>query len=157
MDADTPPNGSAGGRPALCRCGRTAAGDGGDLQSAIAGNYYTGDTRWHSDSHSLDYSGVKFTIYLDSLSASSGSLRVIPGSHRQPLWGESKMTHETDAAFGVQADEMPAFAFKSEPGDVLVFLHPLWHSSFGGSTRRRMMEVKLLRRPEDAGKCRGVL
>ena len=30
----------------------------------IAGNYYVGDTRWHSDSRSLDYAGVKFTIYL---------------------------------------------------------------------------------------------
>ena len=43
---------------------------------------------------------------------------------------------------------MPAYAFESQPGDVLVFLHRLWHSSFGGGARRRMTEVNYYADPE---------
>jgi hypothetical protein len=114
----------------------------------IAGNYYVGDTRWHSDSRSLDYSGVKFTVYLDPLGATSGALRVIPGSHQEPLWSQSKMTMDTEPVFGVQPNEMPAYAFDSQPGDALVFLHPLWHSSFGGGSKRRMIEVNYYADPD---------
>lgn len=147
MDADTPTLAALGDDPRFADVAEQLLGKAA-ICIGIAGNYYTGDTRWHSDSHSLDYSGVKFTIYLDPLGARSGSLRVIPGSHRNPLWGQSKLTHETDATFGVQANEMPAYAFESQPGDALVFLHPLWHSSFGGGTRRRMMEVNYYADPE---------
>ena len=147
MDADTPTLAALGDDPRFADVAEQLLGKAA-ICIGIAGNYYTGDTRWHSDSHSLDYSGVKFTIYLDPLGARSGSLRVIPGSHRNPLWGQSKLTHETDATFGVQANEMPAYAFESQPGDALVFLHPLWHSSFGGGTRRRMMEVNFYADPE---------
>ena len=147
MDADTPTLAALGDDPRFADVAEQLLGKAA-ICIGIAGNYYTGDTRWHSDSHSLDYSGVKFTIYLDPLGARSGSLRVIPGSHRNPLWGQSKLTPETDATFGVQANEMPAYAFESQPGDALVFLHPLWHSSFGGGTRRRMMEVNFYADPE---------
>ena len=147
MDADTPLLAALGDDPRFADVAEKLLGR-APICIGIAGNYYTGDTRWHSDSHSLDYSGVKFTIYLDPLGASSGSLRVIPGSHRNPMWGQSRLTPDTEPTFGVQADELPAYAFESEPGDVLVFLHPLWHSSFGGSTRRRMMEVNYYADPE---------
>jgi hypothetical protein len=140
MDADTPLLAALGDAPRFADVAEQLLGTAA-ICIGIAGNYYTGDTRWHSDSHSLDYSGVKFTIYLDPLGANSGSLRVIPGSHRNPMWGQSNLAQDTDLIFGVQADEMPSYAFESQPGDVLAFLHPLWHSSFGGDARRRMMEV----------------
>jgi hypothetical protein len=147
MDADTPFLASLGDEPRFVDVAEQLLGTAA-ICIGIAGNYYTGDTRWHSDSHSLDYSGLKFTIYLDSLGATSGSLRVIPGSHRNPMWGQSNLAQDTDLTFGVQADEMPAYAFESQPGDVLVFLHRLWHSSFGGGGRRRMMEVNYYADPE---------
>jgi hypothetical protein len=53
------------------------------------GNYYVGDTGWHSDT---DWSGrmrgkpprifYKLALYLDPVTGDSGALRVIPGSHR---------------------------------------------------------------------------
>ena len=48
------------------------------------GNFYVGDTRWHSDG----YGGrgglkhIKIAFYLDPLTRDTGALRVMPGSHR---------------------------------------------------------------------------
>ena len=48
------------------------------------GNYYVGDTRWHSDGTLSNPVGfVKLALYLDPVDADSGALRVIPGSHRE--------------------------------------------------------------------------
>ncbi|MGY8827271.1 MAG: phytanoyl-CoA dioxygenase family protein [Candidatus Latescibacterota bacterium] len=47
------------------------------------GNYYVGDTGWHSDGgwpRPIVY--YKMAFYLDSLTRDTGALRVIPGSHR---------------------------------------------------------------------------
>src|SRR6266536_4152805 len=53
------------------------------------GNFYVGDSNWHSDT---DWSGksrgkpprifYKLALYLDPVRAATGALRVIPGSHR---------------------------------------------------------------------------
>ena len=147
MDVDTPSLAALGDDPRFADVAAQLLGKEA-ICIGIAGNYYVGDTRWHSDSRSLDYSGVKFTIYLDPLGATSGALRVIPGSHQEPLWSQSKMTMDTEPVFGVQPNEMPAYAFDSQPGDALVFLHPLWHSSFGGGSKRRMIEVNYYADPD---------
>ena len=52
---------------------------------SVTGHYFMSDTHWHSDNYSLEYEGVKFLIYLDSLNESNGALRVMPGSHLDPL------------------------------------------------------------------------
>ena len=48
------------------------------------GNYYVGDTGWHSDGwhHKGKPQHLKIAFYLDPLTRDSGALRVIPGSHR---------------------------------------------------------------------------
>lgn len=92
------------------------------LGIAPEGNFFIGDTRWHPDAGSFDYTGVKFCIYPDRLNASNGALRVIPGSHHEPLYREMAgarpqggktgraPANETQSAFGVSPAEMPAFA-----------------------------------------------
>ena len=47
------------------------------------GNYYVGDTGWHSDGwHSAGKpQHLKLAFYLDPVKEDSGALRVIPGSH----------------------------------------------------------------------------
>lgn len=46
------------------------------------GNYYTGDTPWHSDGFHRVGEFVKIALYLDPVGRDTGALRVIPGSHR---------------------------------------------------------------------------
>ena len=51
------------------------------------GNYYVGDTGWHSDGGNTDILHIKIAYYLDPLSRETGSVRVLPGSHqRLRLW-----------------------------------------------------------------------
>src|SRR4051812_34611705 len=46
------------------------------------GNYYVGDTNWHSDGWHATTRYLKVAFYLDPLTRDTGALRVIPGSHR---------------------------------------------------------------------------
>ncbi len=45
------------------------------------GNYYVGDTAWHSDGWHPEIRHIKIAFYLDPLTRDTGCLRVIPGSH----------------------------------------------------------------------------
>ena len=48
-----------------------------------SGNYYVGDTHWHSDFYTeTKYTSIKLAFYLDPLTRDTGCLRFIPGSHR---------------------------------------------------------------------------
>lgn len=114
----------------------------------VAGTCYSGNTRWHSDNFELAYSGIKFVVYLESLDARNGALRLIPGSHKNPLWQRSKLTDDTDAVFGVGPESIPSYVFESEPGDVLAFQHSLWHASFNGGPCRRMLEINYYADPQ---------
>jgi len=115
------------------------------------GNFYVGSTNWHSDT---DWSGrmrgkpprtfYKMALYLDPVSASTGALRVIPGSHRYP----DSFAQELQAALlnpqenlGLSGDQVPAIALESNPGDVVVFNQTTKHSSWGGNSRRRMFTI----------------
>ena len=102
---------------------------------AVDGSYMVGDTKWHPDTNSMDYKAVKFCVYPDPLNADNGALRVIPGSHREPL--HSELNRDPQAVFGLPPNELPAYVFTSEPGDVLVFNVGLWHASCGGGDHRR--------------------
>ena len=52
-------------------------------------NRYVGDTRWHPDTGSLDQYGVKFAYYLQPVTAETGALRLIPGSHEPTFHAEN--------------------------------------------------------------------
>lgn len=103
---------------------------------AVDGSYMVGNTEWHPDTASLNYAGIKFCIYPDRLTADTGALRVIPGSHHDPF---HSLLDKDDCreGYGVTPEKMPAFVFESEPGDVLAFNVGVWHSSFGGASGRR--------------------
>ena len=113
---------------------------------AVDGSYMVGDTRWHPDTASLDYMGIKFCIYPDRLDADSGALRVIPGSHQEPF--HSAIPRDPHDTFGLSADQLPAFVFESEPGDAVAFNVGLWHGSFGGAAGRRQGVVVYYEDPD---------
>lgn len=116
------------------------------------GNYYTGDTLWHTDFGVPAVQALRFTFYLDPLTAGTGALRVVPGSHREPLHSALGKDPPKDPAalFGVPPDAVPAYACESNPGDALVFDSMCWHAAFGGSRHRRMALINYFEDPRSA-------
>ena len=77
------------------------------------GNFYTGNTGWHSDG----YGGrggplhIKIAFYLDPLTPANGALRVIPGSHRigEPFADElERSIRASEQLWGLPGDQVPA-------------------------------------------------
>lgn len=135
--------------PALVEIAGTLLGEdfnylGGD------GNYYTGDTGWHSDGWHDVGEFVKVALYLDGVTRETGCLRVIPGSHRRQITDEWAARKAGAAAelWGMEQRDVPHVALESTPGDVVVFNHNLMHAAFGGDTRRRMFTLNLCRHCE---------
>jgi hypothetical protein len=135
---------------------------GGFLFSGSDGNWYSGDTPWHPDSGDdlleIGYRRVKVAIYLDPLTAATGALRIIPGSHRAPLFTELWKARQGGSAnpsnvgwceehYGLPPSQMPAVALESNPGDVVMFDTHCWHASFGGRPGRRMIAISYAQQP----------
>ena len=121
--------------------------------SGSDGNYYVGDTQWHSDGY-REKSGVslKMAFYLDPVGRDSGCLRVIPGSHKYGdrfahaleevrVQGGMAAQSRSEELWGIPPSEIPAVALESQPGDLVMFNHCIKHSSWGGGTRRRMFTL----------------
>lgn len=118
------------------------------------GNFYVGDTRWHSDGYDgKRLLSIKIAFYLDRVTESTGCLRVIPGSHRVgDAWCDrlEREVRQSEELWGIPGSMVPAVPLEVVPGDVLVFNHNLKHASFGGSDRRRMFTMNFCRRyPDD--------
>jgi hypothetical protein len=113
------------------------------------GNYYAGNTGWHSDGGNSDILHIKIAYYLDPLSRETGSVRVIPGSHHfgdQYADSLSKDLGNSQGVWEIDGSQVPAQALETEPGDVVVFNHKTKHASFGGGGWRRMFTMNLCQR-----------
>lgn len=116
------------------------------------GNFYAGDTGWHSDGWHAEQRFIKLAFYLDPLSPETGALRVIPGSHRVGDRYSEQLQRITGSPrpFGMGGDELPAHATVIRPGDLMIFDHNTKHAAFGGGSNRRMFTINLCQRfPED--------
>lgn len=125
------------------------------------GNYYSGDTPWHSDGYHRVGKYLKIALYLDEVKKDSGALRVIPGSHRidNKDWPALK-AHQSKELWGIEGRDVPCVALESTPGDVVAFNHNLMHASFGGSSARRMFTINMCshcQTPEELGEMRGFI
>ena len=120
------------------------------------GNYYSGDTGWHSDGAHRVGLYAKFHLYLDPLTRDTGCIRVIPGSH---LFGEWRKRIEqvrgSNEALGIDGSDVPCAAIETEPGDVVVFNHNIYHASFGGGCSRRHFDLNVASRAKTDNRCRG--
>lgn len=109
------------------------------------GNFYVGDTPWHSDGYDGSrIPSIKIAFYLDKLTAETGAVRVIPGSHHcGDGYAEALQEgrQECEERWGVAPNQLPAIAVETEPGDIVVFWHNTKHAAFGGSKRRRMFTM----------------
>lgn len=142
------------------------------------GNYYVGDTAWHSDGTVMDMSRIKVALYLDPVGRDTGCLRFIPGSHRIPMHDDLQplrveRTRQTimegrnvpgaldeyrekgidvdSVAFDTTPEKIPAYPVESRPGDVVMFHQNLYHASFGGKEGRRMFTLCYATVPETPG------
>ena len=113
---------------------------------------------WHADRpghDELSYPRVKMMLYLDPMSVANGALRVIPGSHRSPLH-ESLLPFyrsrkkEEPRYFGERGADIPCHVIDTEPGDLVVFDHSLFHGVFAeGRPARRYLALKYAAEPRD--------
>jgi hypothetical protein len=116
------------------------------------GNYYVGDSSWHRDGGYRVLRFLKFAIYLDPITAQTGALRVVPGSHElDDAFTRNALAASNDPpSVGRSGAQMPAQVIESNPGDVVAFNLNILHSSWGGGTSRRMFAFNLCQRcPED--------
>lgn len=117
------------------------------------GNYYTGDTGWHSDGWHKEHLHIKIAYYLDPLTRDTGCLRVIPGSHRVVDTFANAVNDQIytgEKNWGMHGRDVPCVALETQPGDILVFNHNTKHGAFGGSGWRRMFTMNLCQRYPEA-------
>jgi len=95
---------------------------------------YAGDSQWHPDMAAAPVRHVKLAMYLDPLTAATGALRLVPGSHLQGYEGNQ----DTLALWGIAPHDVPCYCPDSTPGDVVVFDLRTLHNAIGGGRRRRM-------------------
>jgi hypothetical protein len=105
------------------------------------GTRYLGNAGWHRDTEH-DITSVGFACYLEPLTAESGALRLVPGSHRPPFAHAVTRFLDGYAALpgptaGVSALQMPGVVAETVPGDVIIFDEHLYHASRGGAVRRQ--------------------
>ena len=106
------------------------------------GQRYMGETNWHPDGRHADVRRIKTAIYLDPLTDDTGCLRVIPGSHRNPLHDAMQPLRDpASSPFGVGSADVPSHPIETQPGDVLFFNMGLWHATFGGAKGRRQIAI----------------
>lgn len=99
------------------------------LPGRAKGTEYHGSTAWHRDGDgSLRTLGV--ACYLEPLTAGTGALQVLPGSHH-PDYAAAIATGLASAI------TPPGLALPTTPGDAIVFDERLYHASAGGRLRRQ--------------------
>ena len=94
----------------------------------------------------------KMALYLDPVTATSGALRVIPGSqHYGDTFAEALQAslRTSPEKLGIAGNQVPAIALESNPGDVVVFNQNTKHSAWGGNNRRRMFTINCTARYTD--------
>ena len=85
--------------------------------------------------------GVKFAAYFDELTAGTGALRLVPGSHhpeqnaRMAGYCDRQMPARDDAEAAAYQASFPGFIADTSPGDVIAFDLHTWHASTGGRDR----------------------
>ncbi len=108
-------------------------------------NSFRFNSNWHPDSVHPNLHLLKSLVYLQPTTADNGSLRVIPGSHKSPLFDDLqhlKMNNSNDKSepldgSAMRSEDVPAYVFCSQPGDVITFNQRLWHAAFNGYEDRR--------------------
>ena len=119
------------------------------------GNLFSCESHWHADIYGapIERYHIKFSFYLDPLSAESGAIRMIPGTnHYDTEYARNLRAYTFDPAriattLGVEPRDLPSYPLESQPGDVIVWNYRTIHASYYGGHRRRLFSVSF-REPE---------
>lgn len=106
---------------------------------------------WHTDSIRDVFLGKKvgrmlnLGIHLDDQDPMNGGLRILPGTHRQGMWG--MLFHK--AYFLDRRADPSEVAFRIKAGDLTVHDGSIWHrvqrsSLIGEASRRRVMYIPVI-------------
>lgn len=118
------------------------------------GNLFDCESHWHSDIYGapIQYKHLKLSFYLEPLRASSGAIRVLPGTNsvehdyatsvRRLTWDSTKL----EDTFGMDPRHLPGVVLESDPGDLIIWDFRTIHASYGGGTRRRLFSVNFRER-----------
>jgi phytanoyl-CoA dioxygenase PhyH len=90
---------------------------------------FFGEAWWHVHV-GPDVPALKVAVYLETLDARNGALRVLPATH---LIAQG----ELGALHRMNPHRVPCFVIESKPGDVIVFHTHLWHAALNGRDRRQ--------------------
>ena len=100
------------------------------------GALYFAEAGWHTDD-GIGVRGVKFAAYFDELTAETGALRLVPGSHHpdQGARISAYACRQPPGLTDAYRASIPGYAAATVPGDVIAFDLHTWHASFGGRDR----------------------
>ena len=120
------------------------------LGNGTDAHFSVGNTDWHSDSNWQRNSekvqlAVKYHFHLDPVTAETGALRFIPGSHL--LKGAEREMFQ-EALDKVSLESVPCQPVPTQPGDVVLFDIRTWHASLGGMPGRRVCNAEYFRNPD---------
>ena len=103
------------------------------------GVLYFAEAGWQTDD-GIGVRGVKFAAYFEQLTAATGALRLVPGSHhpgqnaRLAAYSKRRGRATDDAGFAAYQARFPGYLAATSPGDVIAFDLHTWHASSGGRT-----------------------
>jgi hypothetical protein len=104
------------------------------------GVLYFFEAGWHTDD-GIGVRGVKFAAYFDELTAGTGALRLVPGSHhpeqnaRLSAYSRRRAPARSEAEAAACQASFPGYVADTVPGDVIAFDLHTWHASTGGRDR----------------------
>ncbi|MEM7139520.1 MAG: phytanoyl-CoA dioxygenase family protein [Actinomycetota bacterium] len=113
------------------------------------GSLFYCESSWHHDSFGapIDQRHIKISFYLDELTADTGAIRVIPGTHHykdgfaRAARKNLNKTEEIENKLGVRAHDIPSLPIPSTPGDMVCWDYRTLHASFHGGARRRLFSL----------------
>jgi hypothetical protein len=104
------------------------------------GVLYFSEAGWHTDD-GIGVRGVKFAAYFEELTAGTGALRLVPGSHhpeqnaRLAAYSRRRGPARSQAQAAAYQASIPGYIADTSPGDVIAFDLRTWHASTGGRDR----------------------
>ncbi len=121
------------------------------LMAAGEGFAAATDSIWHTDSRApAGFNSLKVGMYLDEVDADTGCLNVIPASCHPDYNAAIRMALDSGMFGGVKNQDIPMRKpLPSKPGDVIVFNHRTYHSSFGGKMGRRAIMCNWCQSPTE--------